>query len=129
MVKTLDINSTYEPAKRSYKWLKVKKDYINKDGIGDSLDLVIIGAKYGTGKRTGVYGGFLVSTYDEDFDTFESCCWVGTGFTDDMLKFLHGETKDRILAEKPENYLLGKSAFPDVFLEARLVVEIKISDI
>jgi len=47
MVKTLDKNSTYEPSKRSFKWLKVKKDYIENSGIGDSMDLVVLGANYG----------------------------------------------------------------------------------
>lgn len=82
MVKTLDANSTYEPSKRSFKWLKVKKDYIESGGVGDSLDLVVIGANYGTGKRVGKFGVFLMACYDPDFDTFESCCLVGTGFSD-----------------------------------------------
>ena len=37
--------STYEPDKRCESWLKVKRDYV--DGIGDSLDLVPIGAWHG----------------------------------------------------------------------------------
>jgi len=57
MVKTLEVNSTYEPDKRSLKWLKVKKDYIdNENGIGDTVDAVIVGAWTGMGKRKGFYG-------------------------------------------------------------------------
>lgn len=38
--------STYEPDRRAESWLKVKKDYV--EGVGDSLDLVPIGAWHGT---------------------------------------------------------------------------------
>ena len=96
MVKTLEKNATYHPSKRTFKWLKLKKDYISNNGLGDSFDLVIVGACWGEGKRTGKFGTFLVASYNDAMDTYESCCKVGTGFSDKMLDHLYEHFKTKV---------------------------------
>ena len=52
MLKLLD--APYQAGSRGSYWLKSKREYRNE--LGDSLDLVIIGAFFGKGRRTGKYG-------------------------------------------------------------------------
>ncbi|KAG8194914.1 hypothetical protein JTE90_021375 [Oedothorax gibbosus] len=60
-----DKYGVYEPGKRH--WLKLKKDYLKKDGKGmaDSADLVVLGGYFGTGRKGGIMSVFLMGCRDE----------------------------------------------------------------
>lgn len=130
MVKMLDTEeSWYEPSKRSRNWLKVKKDYLA--GIGDSLDLVVLGAYYGKGKRTNWYGAFLLAAYNESTQQFETVCNIGTGFSEAILEEFYNELKDLVI-ERPKPFYSHSSVKndqPDVWFEARMVWEVKAADL
>ena len=134
MVKTLDENATYEPSKRSLNWLKLKKDYL--EGLGDTLDLVPIGAYYGRGKRTGTYGAYLLACYNDEDETYQTTCKIGTGFSDVQLteftKYFNEE--DRQVTKRPSDYQVhekfdtGPNA-PDVWFKPSVVWEVKAADL
>jgi DNA ligase-1 len=130
MVKMLDgPESSYEPSKRSQNWLKVKKDYLA--GVGDSLDLVVLGAYFGRGKRTSVYGAFLLACWNQSTEKYETVCNIGTGFSDEALADLHAKLSE-ITITKPKPFYehsTGNKDQPDVWLEPRYVWEVKTADL
>ncbi|RDB29312.1 DNA ligase 1 [Hypsizygus marmoreus] len=127
MIKMLDTEASfYEPSRRSVNWLKLKKDYLA--GIGDSLDLVVIGGYYGKGKRTNVYGAFLLACYDSDSEEFQTICKIGTGFSEEMLQSHYETLKPLELAKVRGDVKVG-GAKPDVWFEPKVVWEVLTADL
>ncbi|KAK6455758.1 ATP-dependent DNA ligase [Scheffersomyces xylosifermentans] len=131
MVKMLNgTDSFYEPSKRSRNWLKLKKDYLA--GVGDSLDLVVIGAYIGRGKRTGNYGGFLLASYNPDTGEYETTCKIGTGFSDEDLASLHARLKPTEISVPKPYYVYdttNSNAKPDVWFEPTTLFEVLTADL
>ncbi|SCQ16683.1 DNA ligase I, putative [Plasmodium ovale] len=127
MVKTLLDNASYEPSRRSLNWLKVKKDYI--EGLSDSVDLVPIAGYYGKGKRSGVYGAFVLATYNSETENFQTVCKAGTGFSDEILNALYESLSDKIIPNKKSYYEVSDKLNPDVWFDAHYVWEVKAADL
>lgn len=123
MLKVLD--APYRAGARGSNWLKLKREYRNE--LGDSLDLVVIGAFFGKGRRTGKYGTLLLATYNQDDDTFESICKVGTGFTDENLDQMYQILQDKVTLKK--NPRIESGMEPDVWFEPEMVIEVVASEI
>ena len=84
MIKSLD--GVYQAGTRGWNWIKWKKDYSAE--MIDTLDLVIVGAFFGRGRRSGTYGALLCAAYNKKEDRFETVCKLGTGLNDEVLEEL-----------------------------------------
>jgi DNA ligase-1 len=123
MLKMLD--KPYHAGARGSFWLKLKREYRNE--LGDSLDLVVVGAFFGKGRRTGKYGTFLLASCDYDTDTFTSICKVGTGFKDEDLDQIYQILSNKVTIKK--NPRIDSKMEADVWFEPELVMEIVASEI
>ncbi|XP_057757121.1 DNA ligase 6 isoform X2 [Arachis stenosperma] len=125
MVKTLDVDAGYSPSKRSDKWLKVKRDYV--EGLNDSLDLVPIGAWHGNGRKAGWYSPFLMACYNPETEEYQSVCRVMSGFSDSFYKEMKEFfSEDNVLSKKPLYYRTAEE--PDMWFCPQLVWEIRGAD-
>jgi DNA ligase-1 len=88
VVKSVSEESIYRAGARSWLWVKLKRSYQSK--MVDPVDLVVVGAFHGRGRRAGSYGALLLAAYDPDEDMFRTVCKVGSGFTDENLAELPG---------------------------------------
>jgi DNA ligase 1 len=121
-IKSRAEDSVYQAGVRGWNWIKWKKEYVKE--MVDTLDLVIVGAFYGKGKRSGNYGALLCAAYNPDKDQFETLCKLGTGLTDEVLEELPKKLKKHKIEKKPARLVIKKEMIPDVWFSPFLVVEV-----
>jgi DNA ligase-1 len=103
MIKVRD--SPYTPGQRGKNWIKIKPEV-------DTLDLAVIGAEWGEGKRARVFGSFLVACQDQG--KLVPLSRVATGFSDEQLAEVYELLKDTVISRS------GK----EVTFEPELVFEV-----
>ncbi len=112
-------HAVYQAGARGWLWIKYKREY--KSEMTDTVDLVVVGAFHGRGKRAGTYGALLLAAYDPESDIFPTVTKCGTGFTDKDLAELPGKLgKYRISHKHPRVDSLIEA---DVWFTPGLVLE------
>ncbi|MEM3980387.1 MAG: DNA ligase, partial [Ignisphaera sp.] len=120
LVKSLGPDSIYQAGVRGWLWIKYKRDY--RSEMIDTVDLVVVGAFHGKGKRAGTYGALLVAAYDPDTNSFKTVCKVGSGFTDEDLAALPKMFESYKLPYKHPS--VDSEIEADVWFEPRIVMEV-----
>ncbi|RJS88633.1 ATP-dependent DNA ligase [Candidatus Bathyarchaeota archaeon] len=120
VVKSTAEDSIYRAGARSWLWVKLKRSYQSK--MVEPVDLVVVGAFYGRGKRAGTYGALLAAAYDHENDTFKTVCKVGSGFTDEDLAKMPSMFEEYRLPHKPPR--VEALIDPDVWFNPAIVIEV-----
>ncbi len=102
--------SPYTPGVRGKNWIKIKPDV-------DTLDLAVIGADWGEGKRAHLFGSFLLACQERG--KLVPLSKVATGFSDEQLQEIYALLKDRVISQQ------GK----EVRFEPGVVIEVGYSEI
>jgi DNA ligase-1 len=84
--------SVYAPGKRGKNWLKIKP-------VMETLDLAVIGAKWGEGRRASFLGSYRLACLDEATSKLLDIGWVATGLTDEALAELTELFRELILVQ------------------------------
>ncbi len=120
MCKSVAADSGYRAGSRGWQWIKFKRDY--RSELADTLDLVVVGALAGRGRRAGWYGALLMAAYNPTEDVFETACKLGTGFDDETLAAMPQKFRN-LLREAPHPRVRSKLG-ADYWFEPRLVAEV-----
>jgi len=119
-----NINAPYKPGSRVGTWIKLKP-------VMETLDLVIVAAEWGEGKRAGWLTSFTVAAYDEDTDEYLEIGKFGTGIKekkgeDDLSDENIVSFEELTEALKP--FIINEKG-REVRIKPNVVVELKFEEI
>jgi len=118
--KAVGPGSVYQAGARGWLWIKLKRDY--RTELSDTVDLAVVGAFAGRGRRAGVYGALLLAAYDPAADVFRAVTKCGAGFSDADLAALPARLAPLAAPHRPAR--VDARQEPDVWFEPGLVLEI-----
>ena len=118
--KSIGPNAIYQAGARGWLWIKLKRDY--RTELADTVDLVVVGAYAGRGRRRGTYGAVLLAAYDPETELYQTVGKCGTGFSDAELAALPARMAGHIRTERPAR--VDSHVPADVWFEPSQVIEV-----
>jgi len=112
--------AVYQAGARGWLWIKLKRDY--RTELADTIDLVVVGAYAGRGRRRGTYGAVLLAAYDPETEVYSTVGKCGTGFSDTELAALPTRLDPLIRKQRPAR--VNSRVGADVWFEPSLVLEV-----
>jgi DNA ligase-1 len=106
-----DPDAVYIPGKRTDHWMKLKPAF-------ETLDVVIVGGIWGSGRRKGLLSSLIVAVRGSKNELL-TVGKVGTGFSEETLRDLTGRLEKRIISSSGHN----------ADIEPEIVVEVDFQDI
>ncbi|AAR83407.1 CNPV061 DNA ligase [Canarypox virus] len=111
-----DEKGVYEPGMR--RWLKIKKDYLDNGSMADKADLLVLGAYYGKGNKSGLLSSFLMGCYDEESKKWCTVTKCSGGHSDSELKEIQKSISIEPFDKNniPDWLCINKAHYPDVII-------------
>lgn len=121
-------NGGYRAGVRNYEWIKIKKS-IDKELV-DTVDMVIVGFDYGSGRRSDLgIGAIWCGILNEKSGTIDMISKVGTGLNDEMLKRISSNLSEIKEEKTPKNVRCSITSSPDVWVTPKYVVTVDADEI
>ncbi|HCC67598.1 TPA: hypothetical protein DEP90_00035 [Patescibacteria group bacterium] len=118
----------YKAGARNYEWIKLKKSM--ESGLVDTVDCVVVGYNYGSGRRAQLgMGALLGAIYNEENNTYDAICKIGTGISDELFKKIHQVLKPFIVSSIPKNVVVNDLLKPDVWVVPKFIITVDADEV
>ena len=120
IAKSIKEDSTYQAGNRGFLWIKLKG--LEGGKLRDSIEVVLVGAFYGKGRRTGVYGTYIGAVFDPVNNKYIAFTRFFSGLTDELSESLTKDMEQYKEKRKPNNVICED--IPEIWFNPEVVIEI-----
>jgi DNA ligase-1 len=118
----------YSAGKRNFEWIKLKKSMDR--GLIDTIDMVVVGYYYGSGRRAELgIGALLGAVYNEDENRYDAICKVGTGISDDLFKEILESLKGFETLKRTKDVVVNDNLKPDVWVRPHFIITVDADEV